>query len=73
LRYIVGIDANILVRFLTADDKHQYQLALDYIRKQVEIFVTKTVMLELEWVLRAGYKIPKSQLAGILSDLIEME
>ncbi len=39
-----GNDSNILVRFLIANDKNQYQLALDYIRKQAEIFISKTVM-----------------------------
>ncbi len=58
---------NILVRFLTAAHKKQNQLALNIIKNQAEIFITKTVMLEFEWVVRAAYKAPKRQLATELS------
>lgn len=69
---MVAIDTNSLVLFLIADDKSHYQLALDYQKNHTENFVSKTVLLELERVLRAGYKIHKSQLTLIFSDLIEM-
>lgn len=51
---MIGIDTNSLVRFLTADDKQQYDLAVDLISTNQELFVSTTVMMELEWVLRSA-------------------
>jgi len=51
---MIGIDTNILVRFLTQDDEAQYQKALHLFLQQ-EIFISDTVWLETEWVLRYTY------------------
>ena len=51
---MIGVDTNVLVRLLTRDDEAQYQEA----RKLFEspcVFVTNTVLLETEWVLRYSY------------------
>jgi predicted nucleic-acid-binding protein len=47
-------DTNILVRFLTADDPKQARTARRVIEAG-DIFIGVTVILETEWVLRAGY------------------
>lgn len=49
-----GIDTNVVVRFLTNDDKRQAKAARAAIEAG-DIFITTTVMLESEWVLRSGY------------------
>ncbi|HEX8365128.1 MAG TPA: type II toxin-antitoxin system VapC family toxin [Allosphingosinicella sp.] len=49
-----AIDTNVLVRFLTGDDRAQAARA----RRLVEagdIFLATSVLLESEWVLRSGY------------------
>jgi len=49
-----AIDTNVIVRFLTADDAAQAAVA----RRIVEagdVYVSSTVLLETEWVLRSGY------------------
>jgi len=51
---MIGIDTNILVRFLTQDDEIQYQQALHLFHTQ-DIFICDTVWLESEWVLRYTY------------------
>ena len=52
---MVAIDTNILVRLLTQDDDSQYQRA--YALFQIEeLYLSKTVVLETEWVLRYAYK-----------------
>lgn len=52
---MVAVDTNIIVRLLTKDNKTQYEKAYQ-IFKRNEIFVSDTVILELEWVLRYSYK-----------------
>ncbi len=52
---MVAIDTNILVRLLTKDDDSQYQRAYILFQDR-EIYFSKTVILETEWVLRYAYK-----------------
>ena len=49
-----AVDTNVLVRFLTADDPKQAKAARSLIAAG-DVFVPTTVVLETEWVLRAGY------------------
>ena len=49
-----AVDTNILVRFLTADDPKQAKMARQ-VMETGDIFIGVTVILETEWVLRAGY------------------
>lgn len=58
-----AIDTNILVRFLTADDAKQAKAARVVIEGG-DVFVATTVVLETEWVLRAGYGFPATAIAA---------
>ncbi|KTE21684.1 MULTISPECIES: type II toxin-antitoxin system VapC family toxin [unclassified Sphingopyxis] len=63
-----AIDTNIIVRFLTADDKKQAKAARAAIEAG-DIFIATTVLLESEWVLRSGYDFTPAQIAGGLRNL----
>lgn len=52
---MIAIDTNILVRLLTKDDQSQFQLAYALFQAEA-IYLSKTVVLETEWVLRYAYK-----------------
>jgi len=49
-----AIDTNIVVRLLTADEPEQAAAAKRII-EHGDVFLGATVLLEAEWVLRAGY------------------
>ena len=70
---MIGIDTNILVRYLTQDDKVQSKLAgkiIDqYVSKSQSIFINNIVMCELVWVLNRGYKYKKEQIASVLRQI----
>lgn len=51
---MVAVDTNIIVRLLTRDDEYQYKKVLALFKKY-DIFITDTVILETEWVLRYAY------------------
>lgn len=57
---MVTFDTNIWVRYLTNDDEQQARRALTLLEKTDAVFLPKTVLLELEWVLRAAYRIEAS-------------
>ena len=62
---MIAIDTNILVRYLINDDEKQAELAIDLLKKQPQIWLSKTVLLETEWVLRGVYKLqPNAILRG---------
>jgi predicted nucleic-acid-binding protein len=63
-----AIDTNVVVRFLTNDDKRQARAARAAI-EAADIFVPTTVMLESEWVLRSGYGFTAAQVATALRGL----
>ncbi len=51
---MISVDTNIIIRFLTHDDNRQYKKAFS-IFNSYEIFISDTVILETEWVLRFAY------------------
>lgn len=63
-----AIDTNVVVRFLTNDDKHQAKAARAAIAAG-EIFIAATVLLEAEWVLRSAYGFESVRIAESFQDL----
>jgi predicted nucleic-acid-binding protein len=51
---VLAIDTNVVVRYFVDDDRTQFLAARRLIESSA-IFLSITVMLELEWVLRGGY------------------
>lgn len=72
---MLGIDTNVLVRFLVADDEAQFEKACKLIKREVAtgryVFVNKLVLLETEWVLRSRYKLPKNTIIEAISGLLD--
>lgn len=62
---MISIDTNVLVRLLTADDQAQADKARHLFANN-DIFITKTVILETEWVLRYAYRFASAQIADAL-------
>ena len=56
---MIAIDTNILVRIVTNDDPEQAQRAALVLQNQA-VFISKTVVLELEWVLRFSYSLKRN-------------
>ena len=72
---MLGIDTNILVRFLVQDDEAQFEKARKLIKREVSagsrVFVNQLVLMETEWVLRSRYSVPKNQLIETISGLLD--
>ncbi len=65
---MISVDTNILVRVLTKDDPVQAEQAAA-IMKENDIFISKTVILETEWVLRYTYKTDKQVIISAFQKL----
>ncbi len=66
---MITLDTNVLVRVLTRDDPAQVRKALRKVRGH-EIWLAKTVLLEMEWVLRYSYGLSRSAISGAMERLL---
>ena len=66
-----AVDTNVLVRYYLRDDAAQARIA-DRILSGGDVFVPKTVMLELEWVLRSVAGQPAGKVMDCLGHLIAL-
>jgi len=69
---MTAVDTNILVRIVVNDDPAQSARAAAFLRQQDRIFVAKTVLLEIEWVLRNGYGLRRHEVLAILQNILGM-
>lgn len=71
---MLGIDTNVLVRFLVRDDEVQFEKARKLIKREVtagrRVFVSQLVLLETEWVLRSRYSLPKIEIIAAFAGLL---
>lgn len=72
---MLGLDTNVLVRYLVRDDETQYRKARRLIRRELntgeDVFVSLPVLLEMEWVLRSRYAMDKEQILQAVSGLLD--
>lgn len=72
---MIGIDTNILVRYLINDDKEQYKAATkllkQYFSKKGSIYVNNIVLCELVWVLETGYKYSRELITNAIKTLLQ--
>ena len=62
---MLAIDTNVVVRYLVRDDVAQFERATSIIENE-SVFVTPTVVLETEWVLRDFYQLSREQVLTFL-------
>lgn len=72
---MLGVDTNVLIRYLIRDDQPQYEKARRLIDREVSkgepVLVSLLVLLETEWVLRSRYELPKSDIVAAFSALLD--
>jgi len=74
---MIGLDTNILLRYLTKDDTAQtglvYELIDDGIIKGEIFYINTIVVCEIIWVLSRIYKFSKSQIVTVLEALLDTD
>ena len=72
---MLGVDTNVLVRYLTRDDQPQYEKARRLIdrgtSKGEPVLLSLLVLLETEWVLRSQYNLAKPEILAAFSALLD--
>lgn len=71
---MIGLDTNVLVRYLTQDDPVQSAQANAFIEEQLSPaepgIIGHIVMCEVSWVLSRAYGYPRQQVANALGALL---
>ena len=73
---MIGLDTNVLARYFVAEEDSdpatdaQREAARTLIESGQSLFVPKTVVLELEWVLRGYYGFAPGDVAAVLEQLL---
>lgn len=66
---MIAVDTNILVRIVTNDQPEQARRAALLLLNQ-SVFVSKTVILEVEWVLRYSYKLDRKVIFSTIQNIL---
>ncbi|MER2603539.1 MAG: type II toxin-antitoxin system VapC family toxin [Candidatus Competibacter phosphatis] len=69
---MLAVDTNVIVRIVTNDDPEQAQRAVALFERE-RIFIAKTVLLEVEWVLRFSYHLPRGIIAPTLRKVVGLQ
>ena len=70
---MIGLDTNVLVRYVTQDDPVQSAKASSLIESFTATspgFVSLVSVVELVWVLQSCYQCPKTQVVAVLETLL---
>jgi predicted nucleic-acid-binding protein len=67
---MIALDTNILVRLAVNDNQAQSELAERLVRDN-RVFISKTVLLESEWVLRHSYRYDRERIAWFFRQIFE--
>ena len=72
---MIGLDSNVLVRYLTRDDEAQFAIANEAISAMAaageKAYVCMAVLLETTWVLDRSYGTERAGIARALRGLLE--
>ena len=70
---MIGLDTNVLVRYLAQDDARQSALAsamIDRLTPEDPGFVATVALVELVWVMQSCYAASKAEIVAILETLL---
>lgn len=70
---MIGLDTNVLVRFLVGDDVDQAKRAEEFIEQAANrgpLFINQIVLCELIWVLSYAYDYSKATLVDLLEKML---
>jgi len=74
---MIGLDTNVLVRYLAQDDRVQSPLATrfmeSFLSQEDPGFVATIVLAELVWVLESNYQFGREQITNLLDALLRAQ
>jgi len=73
---VIGLDTNVLIRFLTQDDAVQAKIATKFINsncsEESPAYICHVVLCELVWVLESNYLQTKETIIRLIEELLQI-
>ena len=70
---MIGLDTNVLIRYLTRDDESQYSATMKLLmRRSASFFVADLVLVETDWVLSSLYDWTREEIADAFARLLQI-
>jgi len=73
---VIGLDTNVLVRYLTQDDAKQFHeastLLLGLEKQERTAHLSTVTLCETVWVLARAYKIDRAEIVGMFEKLLDI-
>jgi predicted nucleic-acid-binding protein len=73
---LIGLDSNVVIRYLTRDDERQFLAAERAILSAVEagelIHLSIPVLMETVWVLQLAYAVDRRRIAEVLQAFLDL-
>ena len=74
---MIGLDTNVLVRYITQDDPKQSEAASKYIEENCSAetpgYVNHIVLCEIIWVLQSCYKVNRFEALAVIKQILRTE
>lgn len=73
---MIGLDTNVLIRYLVQDDEAQASAAedvIDTLTPAVPGFISIVALAEIAWVLRSVYRVPDAEILPIVEGFLSAE
>ena len=73
---MIGLDTNVLVRYIMQDDPKQAKLAtklIESLKDESPGFISLVSVVELSWVLEAGFELSRRQIAEAFQNLMAVD
>jgi predicted nucleic-acid-binding protein len=71
---VIGIDTNVLVRYIVQDDPKQSKAAARFIESECSVdapgWISQVVLCELVWVLESAYRCGKGTIVNVLQQVL---
>ena len=72
---MIGLDTNVLARYVLKDDDDQFAAASTFIHSLTAErpgFITHVALVELHWVLRRVYRVPRDECLKVFTQFVQM-
>jgi predicted nucleic-acid-binding protein len=74
---MIGIDTNVLVRYIVRDDPEQTRIATRFLEKHLTAgnpgFISQVVLCEIVWVLKRAYGYDKSVMLQVIKQILSTQ
>lgn len=70
---MIGIDTNVLIRYLVGDDRKQSERASALLESHSKVYINQIVLCEMVWVLIGAYKFSKNAVIDTLEKILMTE